>query len=99
MADQMGDKWADMMDCSTELGSAVQSVEMMVDKKAALRAVSLVDQMVPCLAASTADLMVEKLVDRMDTSTVLQLAELKDQTMADKMAALRVDSKVYEMAD
>ena len=43
--------------------------------------------------------MVEKLVDRMDTSTVLQLAELKDQTMADKMAALRVDSKVYEMVD
>ena len=32
-----------MMDCSRELSSAVQSAEMMVDKKAALRAVPLVD--------------------------------------------------------
>ena len=55
--------------------------------------------MVPCLAASTADLMVVKLVDRMDTSTVQQSADLKDQMMADKMAALRADSKVNEMAD
>jgi hypothetical protein len=55
--------------------------------------------MVPCLAASTADLMVEKLVDWMDTSTVQQSADLKDQMMADKMAALRADSKVKETAD